>query len=350
MAAPPITDNPDFPKWYALFEKRKHLPSKTTARILSAEFGGGIPTWRNRVEAMQALDAITDGKNRNRIRDKQKYFVEEILHRSYPYIQPPTHFHKSADPDKTVVVADPHAPYSDLRVRADVLAKHWNAGHVHLNGDVGDFYSKSRYPKTQGHEDFYFELRGTFEEIEFWATNFKRVTIIKGNHDDRVTKKVASMLNSDELWMADTDMIAECASYFGNVEIVGQRITDHGEEIPIDFVWQFGDVVFTHIERSLKQSSAILDTVKQIVTEWAGYFNLKPFRWVVQGHNHRLSLEDLNTCYGILMPMAARPTGRGLRYIFHPSMKGKPPVVGYAVLIRENGKTSFNLSRPYKIE
>jgi predicted phosphodiesterase len=352
MATKPISENVNFPKWMARFKEIKHLGGYVQARKMRKLFGGSLNTWKTRVGML--ADLLDDQSRKERQlteQEKEQYFVQKILLRPYPYRFPGHKFARKIDLAKTLIISDPHAPYESKKLQAKILAEEHNAGHLHINGDAADFYSKSRFPKAQGHIDFYAEIRGVFDYLEWCAIHWHRVTIIRGNHDDRPKKMLIDSLKSDELWMVDYDLLKRITSYLPNIELVGERVkSEENGDVPIEFVWQFGDVVFTHIERSQVQASGLLKTVHDMLIEWSEHFNLQPFKFFVQGHNHRCDTNLVGGKTGFLCPMAADPTGMGLRYIYHPSMRGKAPVLGYAVLVREHGKTVFNKSRIYRLE
>ena len=135
-----------------------------------------------------------------------------------------------------------------------------------------------------------------------------------------------------------------CA-YFSNVEMVGERVISEGNEIGIDFLWQFNDVIFTHIERSQKQSSALLDGISGQLHKWGRTFGFKPYRVIIQAHNHRATFDANGSEYLYLCPMAANLATTGLKYALSPMMGGNPPVVGYMELYQVDGVTQINKTK-----
>lgn len=353
MAQQALDRLPDYPKWRAEALRWPHLGEFVLARKLQKAFPPheAINTWRTRIAGIRGIIEAEKAESTKAVasaREQRKQFVEEVLGLTYPVVLPEKKLAKKIDETKTVCISDPHEGYSDKRVWSEVLEKHHDAGLIHINGDIVDFYSQSRFRKDF-HEDLHDELRSLFDRMVWLSTHWTRVTIIKGNHDNRVEKAISNVLPSDKLWMVNKDLIEYCASFFDNVDVVGERVYNNGDSIPINFLWQYQDILFTHIERSQKQSSSLMMGIAETIGKWSVYFRLKPYRWIVQGHNHRCSVEDMGNVYGMLIPMAADITGRGLQYTFNPALRGQPPTIGYAVFYTENGKTSFNKSRPYKI-
>lgn len=339
----------EFPEWYDFFLRKKHLGEFILAQALTEKFGGYPANWRQRVRYFRRYYNVHGGFQAGRAlkgqRERDKAFLDFIKR---PYPEPRKKL-KSADEKKIVTVTDPHERYSCKAVWDDIEAKHSDAFHIHINGDFADFHSKSRFTKYE-HEGFSEELGGVFDRMDWLSRRFHRVTITKGNHDIRVEKWIAQRLDSDMLWLTERDLLRYMAGFFPNVEIVGQRAGTSGQSIPVDFVWQLGEIVFTHIERSQKHSSVLMDTIAQQLGQWASFFKLKPYRWIIQGHNHRNSLENLGHCYGMLVPAAADPFALGLRYIVNPKLIGRPPTVGYAVIyLDDEGHVDYNRTRNYEI-
>ena len=211
---------------------------------------------------------------------------------------------------------------------------------------MSHFYSKTHFRKT-GHEDFSYELKKLFDYFEWLSTHWKRVTVLLGNHDNRAEKKISDELDSDMLWMVEMNLIEYVSSFFDNIEVVGESVKDENGSFSLKFLWQYGDILFTHIERSQKQSSSLLSNIEDSLYKWASTFGLNGFRWIVQGHNHRFDLSYNGAHFLALVPMAANLTGTGLQYVLQPSMRGVPPVTGYFVFFQKDGITDFNQSRVY---
>lgn len=303
-------------------------------------------TWRNREQALRNYNPERE-KKLQRVEDEDARFMESLGY-SYPYKAPPKRFSKKIDESKLVCIADPHEPYSHPSVWRDVLDKHHDAYHIHINGDFFDFYSQSHFRKIEGDESFNLELKKGFDRLQWLSSHFHRVTLILGNHDNRAEKRISDQLDADKLWLVKRDIVQYCASFFDNVEVVGQRIDSNGRSVDVSFIWQWKDVIFTHIERSQKQSSALLSGINESLGYWSGYLKLKPYSFIIQGHNHRADVLDLGDKTLMLAPMAADILGKGLRYVLQPGLRGQPPTVGYIVLHNRDGKTVYNESRIYK--
>jgi predicted phosphodiesterase len=262
---------------------------------------------------------------------------------SYPY-QPPTPRREAKpDPDKIFVLADIHEPYSDRRA-IEAAEQHKDAKTLIIPGDIGDFYSKSRFRKTR-YVSFKEELRAVFARLAWASANFTEVKVMLGNHDNRPEKMILGRMDNgavDLLTLTEYDLLAHLASYFDNVKMVGTSVGVDG--IRATHIYQHGDIVFTHAELSRAQSSAILERISIYLHRWSRRLNLKPYRVIAQAHNHRAmkSTEDGETWF--VLPCAMDPYSIGAEYIYGSRMVGNPPQVGYSVFYQHNGVTDINRS------
>lgn len=266
----------------------------------------------------------------------------------YPYDRPKSQWQKNPDRSKILTIADPHRPYHNLVVQNHVEAKEKDAARVVIAGDLGDYYSKSRFRKTK-HQKFSDELCSVFVGLEWLATNWETVDVMIGNHDDRPEKYMFNLTkdNTDVLIMTEQNLLAELASNFDNVNIVGTQLD--ATDINLSHIYQIGDLIFTHGEVSLAQNSGLLDRVQKYLNEWSHVLNLKPFNVFAQAHNHRGTKEEGEPTR-FLMPTACNPFSPGMEYIYAPRMIGKPPTVGYTVFYQENGLTDTNRSHNIKFK
>lgn len=274
--------------------------------------------------------------------DQEKIF--RFMKLPYPYRRPKQRLEKP-ESGKIVVISDPHVIYENQVVHKHIELNDKDAGTVIVTGDLGDYYSKSRFRKTR-HVSFSEELRGVFLYLEWLATNFKSVKVMIGNHDNRPEKHVVSRLDDggvDLLIMTEQNLLKHLAAHFDNIDVVGTQLDS--TDINLTHVYQYGDIVFTHGEISLKQNSANLDRVEEYLDNWKHVLDLKPFRVIAQGHNHRDSSDSSKDRKRFLLPTASNPFGYGFEYIYSSRMQGKPPAVGYSIFHQYNGETDVNDSK-----
>lgn len=251
---------------------------------------------------------------------------------------------ENADPSKILVLSDPHEPYGHEGVYQMVEEKEKDAGILVVPGDMGDYYSKSRFKKRK-RVRFEDEIRAVFYRIEWMSKHWRDVRIMLGNHDNRPEKKIQDLLVNDPdlLIMTEANLLTFLCSFFPNVEVVGQQLD--GTQINLTHFYQLGDIVFTHGELSRVQKTATLDYISRYLHNWGHLINLGPFRVIAQGHNHH----DLKTTYGreywFMLPTCSDPFSTGMEYVYQPRMVPRePPSVGYSVFFQENRHTDFNAS------
>lgn len=269
----------------------------------------------------------------------------------YPYNRPKSQWKKDADESKIIVLSDLHEEYSNPKVLHEVEAQQKDAGMLFCPGDVGDYYSRSRFRKSRG-GDFSREVRAIFLRLEWMSTHWKDVRVMLGNHDNRPEKQLQDLLSNhpELLIMTESNLLAKLASYFDNVKIVGTQLTSDQmidgryHKINLTHIHQLGDIVFTHGEKSSVQKTAVMSGISQWLFRWKNHIGLKPYTIIAQGHNHA----DLKMTMGderwFMIPTASDLYSLGLEYIFTSRMIGDPPAVGYSVFFQEGGITDYNRS------
>ena len=261
----------------------------------------------------------------------------------FPYTPPPKKWAGETNPSKILSLADPHDPYSCGVVLSHVMDYERDAHTIIVPGDIGDYYSKSRFRKTR-HQSFSYELKSVFIRLEWLSTHWKNVKVMLGNHDNRPEKHASALIGNevDILIMTEQNMLAHLISFFPNVELVGKQLDS--TDINLTHIYQHGDIIFTHGELSVTQGTAILDRVQGWLDKWAHVLELKPYRVLAQAHNHRDLEQVKGTVKRMLLPTASNPYSAGMEYIYTSRMIGDPPSIGYTVLHQEDGRTDFNRS------
>ena len=270
-----------------------------------------------------------------------KYFGIE-----YPYVPPKHKWSKDIVQGKILLSADWHEPYMSDLIRKEMLTHKDAETHI-VAGDIGDYYSKSRFRKTK-HVTFKEEVQSVFHALEYLSTHWKTVKVMLGNHDNRPEKimlgKVAETGEIDLLVLTEMNLLKRLASYFDNIEVVGTSING---DIELTHIYQFGDAIFTHGELSMKQDSAILERISTYLSQWRTRLKLKPYRAIFQAHNHRATKTIKSDELQMLIPTASEGESIGFEYIYGTRMIGTPPQQGYTVLYQKNGITEFNKTNYY---
>lgn len=290
-----------------------------------------------------------EGKLAEYYQQSNKEFLEAIGV-DYPYNRPLPQWDNNVDENKKIVYADLHEQYTDEVLMEDSLI-HKDAGTAIVAGDLSDFYSKSRFRKTKN-VNYQIEILETFKRLEWLATHYKKVKLLQGNHDNRPEKKIQELFSAVgeiDLRAINTEksLLARLVAYFDNIELVYTKAKNHNYDIDMTHIYQEGDAIITHGELSMKQSSSLMERISNYLHSWSTVLELKPYRAILQGHNHRGYKSIEGGELWMLIPCGMETVSIGGEYIFSPKMIGKPPVKGYAILYQENGVTDFNRTNFY---
>jgi hypothetical protein len=272
--------------------------------------------------------------------EQEKAFLEAFSI-PFPYIPPSPRLAETIDPRKILVLADPHEPFSAQYVYDDALRFHHDASMVVIPGDLGDFYSKSRFRKPKP-GNFRNEVESIFHRMEWLSQNWPMVKIMLGNHDNRPEKKIQDLLSVDPelLILTEARLLDHMAAYFPNIEVVKHRVVN--TSIGLNYLWQFGDILFFHAEKSNVQSTATLEWVSNWSHRWKDLAHLEPYRLIVQAHNHQSTKKDIDGETWMQVPTVSDPFSLGMEYIWDGRLYKNPPVIGYTVLHHDNGVCSTN--------
>jgi len=217
----------------------------------------------------------------------------EYFNIPFPYEAPPSNWHPDPNPSKILCLSDIHEPYGNEHVFDLASRNEWDAGLLIVPGDVGDYYSKSRFRKTK-HVTFKDEVRSVFLRLEWMSRNWRTVKVMIGNHDNRPEKKIAEMFdgNADLLILTEQNLVKRLASYFPNIEVVGTQLAETG--VNLTHLYQHGDIIFTHGELSHTRKEMTLVRISEYLHKWKDVLGLRKYRVIAQAHNH----QDLKTAEG----------------------------------------------------
>ena len=276
----------------------------------------------------------------------------EFIGVGYPYRRPPSKWATKTDKSKILVMADPHNPYYSTKVEKAAEAREKDAHLAVIPGDLGDYYSKSRFRKNRA-VSFSEEVYSVFRYFEWLSTNWREVKVMLGNHDNRPEKAVMDIMGKDIdlMILTEQNLLLNLASFFDNIDVVGTQIEgEPGVEgrrfkVNLTHIYQYGDIVFTHGEKSMEQASALMAKISQYLHRWKTVLGLKPYRIIAQAHNHADFRQSMGDEKWIQLPAACEPVSIGMEYIFSTRMAGSPPQTGYAIFHQDAGVTDFNASR-----
>lgn len=255
---------------------------------------------------------------------------------------------------KIVVAGDLHSPFHHREALKALIEE--EAGDTDLlviNGDLGDFWSTSRFPKSKRLVDPCSEMVETQAVLALLASKFKRIRMLSGNHDNRPRNYLANVLPPDVLdYIALTGPkvfkpLEFLSEGLGNVEVVDPIRSEFAE---FAFLHQIGDLVCTHAETY----SIIPNRATGNVNKWIHSFAIPagllagPIRCVVQGHTHQGG--SVMGDYGTLCIeggcLSTLQDYHGNARIMTP----RPLAQGWTQVYQDNGVTNHRHSRfiPFK--
>lgn len=279
--------------------------------------------------------------------EAEKRFLEHF-DIPFPYLRPGAKWHRKPDPNKILSLSDLHEPFSNQKVLALAEAQHKDAAILLSCGDLGDYYSKSRFRKEH-HVEFKKEVLSIFRRLEWMATHWRDVRVMVGNHDNRPEKALMAAFGpqTDLLILTESNLLERLASYFDNVQVVGQQLD--GSKQVLTHLYQMGDQLWVHGEISRKAQEAVLARISEYFHQWGPTIGLKPYRVILQGHNHRDLRLDAGGEYWFGLPTASDPYALGMQYIYGSKLWGKPPTCGFSIIYQERNQTDINRSNNYKV-
>ena len=251
------------------------------------------------------------------------------------------------------VASDFHIPFHHREaLRALIDEEAAQTDLLVINGDLGDFWAHSRFPKSKRVVDPCDELRETQAVLALLAERFKRIVVVGGNHDARPAKYLMQMLPPEMLdWIQTTgpgvlkplDFL--CAG-LDNVKVVEPIRSENAE---FQFLYQHGDLVCAHAETFSKIPNRAATNVLHWIKAFAEPKEMftQPIRCVVQAHTHQGG--TVNADYGCLAIeggcMSTLQDYHGNPKIMTP----RPLATGWTRIIQIGGKTNFRESRfiPY---
>lgn len=105
---------------------------------------------------------------------------------------------------KCLFLSDPHLPYTKMSYwhQAHEFNKKFKADFVFSSGDFLDQYALSRFPKKVNSDNGHIEILRCIPIVKTIGRMFPVMTIMRGNHDDRINKRAQDAGISD-LWIRD---------------------------------------------------------------------------------------------------------------------------------------------------
>ena len=297
---------------------------------------------KKRIEIGVELDAGATDSLREEMLRQYEEFIGAKSKKSY-LSNPKTHGHV-----ESVVFSDTHLPEQRMDLIGDICRRHQGA-NCYIVGDVNDFESFSK------HESYVWDkpsiraiLASTDAFFEVLTDHFAQVSVILGNHDNRVYKKASRTLGSDYAWLCQEAIVTAYERRHG-VHVVRQQVQQGGSDnIPDMHYWhKVGDCVLSHAEFSGTTPCFGVRKAHDFFVAWKDYFNLSDMKVLLQAHTHkqgfyRSPLTGVH-CYEL------GAMCKQLAYMVHTS-KYMPIQSGYFYLVQNDGVTDLRESRLFSLD
>jgi len=242
---------------------------------------------------------------------------------------------------KILSIGDLHIPWVNDNVLRDALSKHSDADVLVVNGDILDQFSVSRWPKSK-HILLRHEYEIGMRYLKHFASQFKKVVLVRGNHDVRVQSYFSAQLDPAITFLTHPDLLERMAK--------GYDFNAYGElEKMYDFnnvyykgglcAWyaKIGNAIFAH-------PSGGSGIPMRTCVNAANYFLEKePYDAMVIGHTHKLGQLIWKGKLLIEQGCCCVP----MDYEADAKLKYGQQSFGYSVIyMNDKGEVDFDRSRP----
>lgn len=245
---------------------------------------------------------------------------------------------------KILCISDFHIPFHNEKLITSIVEEHKDADSVIIPGDFLDCYSVSRFSKKKN-IPLKEELTQATAVLDFLANRFSKVTIIVGNHGDRVRKYFEQRIDPSLMFLVQYDVMELISHSYSNVHIVKDHyLFDNGRgEGEIEHFTVVGkDCVVGHFEKSSVIPIRAAQNSYNWIASWGKIFGIENVRLFLQGHTHRLSkypIGDGTTTIGETGSLCQIQD-----YSIEASGKYTAHLNGYWVIYQDDGITDINNS------
>lgn len=248
---------------------------------------------------------------------------------------------------REIYVSDFHFPFVNEKALAQLMQE--DADRIFILGDILDMYAASTHRTTIDHLTVRQELAMARVFLEELAKRFKEVNLISGNHDSRGVKRIQEF--APQLLPLIVHPFEILKKDLPNVNVLSTKVpgtapaTEFGEEVDMDYMAVDGDVMIGHFDNFMGKDAAL--KLADWTSKWSHILKIDTPKVIMQAHVHRLGMQY--TPKGQLI-MTTGCMCRPMPYQIQHHGKYDPPVNGYIVLERENGKTLIENTRMVNIE
>ena len=245
---------------------------------------------------------------------------------------------------KILVIPDLHAPFHEPEMFAAMLEAEADADHAICIGDVGDAYSLSSFVKYE-RMPFSEEWASVTLVMQELATRFPKVTVVIGNHDGRLEKRIRERLSEDMVdaikYMTGGTLcpLTALAKRYPNVEIARHQIPGGHA---VDWCASVGDAWLGHPEKFSITPGAVLRKVEEWIQDNESAMGFDRYALIVVGHTHQYAQIPWRSRQ-MLVECGALCKTHG--YMTSPKIGGRPQRRGYLVFDQHDGRTDLNSVR-----
>lgn len=253
---------------------------------------------------------------------------------------------------KILCLGDLHVPFHNKEVITSIVEEHAKTTDILvILGDIFDQYSVGSWPKNKeiilAHE--YNEV---FKLVEYFSKKFKKIYMIRGNHDARLQKYFMKAISPGVSCFIEPDLLEHIVNgeslqgtidpasrKNSNIKLVKTHNFENVEYVGSKGGWyvQVGGCIFAH-------PSFASSIAGKTVTETAQFFiERRNFNSVVVGHLHRCG----KFCWKGKLLMEVGCLCTTMDYANDPKLHYKDgQVTGYGVVyMDEAGNVAFNESQ-----
>lgn len=238
---------------------------------------------------------------------------------------------------KILSLSDLHAPFDNPDVIIDAIENHGDADVLVLNGDILEQYAVSRWGKSKTIL-LEWEYKVAIEWMKLFSEIFEEVHLVRGNHDDRLSKYLSNAVDPMVGFMMNNDVLTKLAD--------GQDFNSKGKLEKIhdfDNVYYSGGLLgwYTKIGKCIfahpSGSSGI--PMRTVISAATSLMTSEDFQALIIGHTHKMGKIIWRDKLLIEQGCCCVP----LDYQSDGTMKYLPQAFGYAVVyMDELGNVDFD--------
>lgn len=249
---------------------------------------------------------------------------------------------KKSHRQKILLISDLHLPFVHEDLLAHIIKNEKDAHQLHINGDIFDFYSLSRFVPYRMDMNFLKEFNSAMQYLKIIAETWPTIEFSTGNHFTRLFKYILGRLGNKDLFEAGIIQYKPeqiITSNFPNMIKAEHKIK--GTDLSVCFFNVVGDLLYGHFEKSSKIIGKPVRDAYDTMSSWrkAFEFDMRDIKVFVQAHTHKMVQFPYDGNHVMLMEGGCICNVQ--EYAVQPSMNYAPNVPGYITMIQEDGQTDW---------